>query len=372
MTIRELTFCGFRNLKDGCIRPSEGMNVIYGDNAQGKTNLLECIWMFNGVRSFRGAKDSELVSFQNTSATVSVAFFAEERMQTAQIRILQNKREAVLNGVKKNSTAELIGKCTSVVFSPEHLTLVKNGPSERRRFVDGALCRLKPRYAVLFTRYHKILNQRNALLKDIPRHRELSETLSIWDEKLAQTGASLLYERFSYIDFLREKARTFHMGISEKKEELSITYQSGCKVQPGDSVAQMEEKLMQSLSLVKKEDIYTGCTNYGPHRDDIEILINGIKARNFASQGQQRSAVLSLKLAEAAVLKERTQENPIILLDDVLSELDLSRQTYLLNKLQGWQVFITCCDRSAVQNLQGGCAFHISEGEIKNITEHSG
>ncbi len=173
MTIRELTFCGFRNLKDGCIRPSEGMNVIYGDNAQGKTNLLECIWMFNGVRSFRGAKDSELVSFQNTSATVSVAFFAEERMQTAQIRILQNKREAVLNGVKKNSTAELIGKCTSVVFSPEHLTLVKNGPSERRRFVDGALCRLKPRYAVLFTRYHKILNQRNALLKDIPRHREL-------------------------------------------------------------------------------------------------------------------------------------------------------------------------------------------------------
>lgn len=371
MTIRELTFCGFRNLKDSCIQPSEGMNIIYGDNAQGKTNLLECIWMFNGVRSFRGSKDSELVSFQKKSATVSVTFFAEQRMQTAQIQILQNKREAVLNGVKKNSTAELIGKCTSVVFSPEHLTLVKNGPSERRRFIDGALCRLKPRYAVLFTGYHRVLNQRNALLKDIPRHRELSETLSIWDEKLAQIGASLLYERFSYINLLREKARAFHTGISERKEDLSLIYQSGCKIQPDDSSAQMQEKLTQSLVLSRKEDIYTGCTNYGPHRDDIEILINGIKARNFASQGQQRSAVLSLKLAEAAVLKEKMQENPIILLDDVLSELDLSRQTYLLNELQGWQVFITCCDRSAVQSLRGGCVFHVSEGEIQNITEYN-
>lgn len=292
-------------------------------------------------------------------------------MQTAQIRILQNKREAVLNGVKKNSTAELIGKCTSVVFSPEHLTLVKNGPSERRRFVDGALCRLKPRYAVLFTRYHKILNQRNALLKDIPRHRELSETLSIWDEKLAQTGASLLYERFSYIDFLREKARTFHMGISEKKRSSLLPINLGVKYSRGILLHRWRKSLCNPFLWLKRGYIYR-MHQYGPHRDDIEILINGIKARNFASQGQQRSAVLSLKLAEAAVLKERTQENPIILLDDVLSELDLSRQTYLLNKLQGWQVFITCCDRSAVQNLQGGCAFHISEGEIKNITEHSG
>lgn len=367
MIIKELSFQGFRNLKDNTVTVSDGINVIYGDNAQGKTNLLECIWMFNGVRSFRGAKDSELIGFESDYACSSLHYYAEDRIQEARINILPGKREAFLNGVKKNSPSELIGKCTSVVFSPEHMTLVKNGPSERRKFLDGALCRLKPRYAVLFSRYNKILNQRNALLKDIPRHRELIDTLDIWDEKLSVTGGTLTAERLKYIQMLKKKACDFHRGISEEKEELSISYQSGYDAQESDDIFTLTEKIRKALEKSRKEDIYTGCTNYGPHRDDLNILINGIKARIYASQGQQRSAVLSLKLSEAEILKELTGEKPVILLDDVLSELDLSRQNFLLNKTAGWQVFITCCDVSAVNHLNCGKVFYIENGEVAEL-----
>lgn len=367
MIIKELSFQGFRNLKDNTVTVSDGINVIYGDNAQGKTNLLECIWMFNGVRSFRGAKDSELIGFESNYACCCLHYYAEDRIQEAKIHILSGKREAFLNGVKKNSPSELIGKCTSVVFSPEHMTLVKNGPSERRKFLDGALCRLKPRYAMLFSRYHKILNQRNALLKDIPRHRELLDTLDIWDEKLSVTGGTLTAERLKYTQLLKKKAYDFHRGISEEKEELSISYQSGYDAQESDDILALTEKIKKALEKSRKEDIYTGCTNYGPHRDDLNILINGIKARIYASQGQQRSAVLSLKLSEAQILKELTGEKPVILLDDVLSELDLSRQNFLLNKTAGWQVFITCCDVSAVDYLNCGKVFYIENGEVAEL-----
>lgn len=364
MIIKELSFQGFRNLKDNRITVSDGINVIYGDNAQGKTNLLECIWMFNGVRSFRGAKDSELIGFESDYACSSLHFYAEDRIQEARVNILPGKREAFLNGVKKLSPSELIGKCTSVVFSPEHMTLVKNGPSERRKFLDGALCRLKPRYAMLFSKYNKILNQRNALLKDIPRHRELLETLDIWDEKLSVTGGTLTAERLKYTGLLKKKAYDFHRGISEEKEELSILYQSGYNALEGDGFEELTEKIRKALEKSRKEDIYTGCTNYGPHRDDLDILINGMKARIYASQGQQRSAVLSLKLSEADILKELTGEKPVVLLDDVLSELDLSRQNFLLNKTEGWQVFITCCDISAVGHLHCGKVFYIENGGV--------
>lgn len=362
--IQELSFQGFRNLKDNQITVSDGINVIYGDNAQGKTNLLECIWMFNGVRSFRGAKDGELIGFENKFASSTLKFYAEDRKQEAKIIIQPGKREAFLNGVKKLSPSELIGKCTSVVFSPEHMTLIKNGPSERRKFLDGALCRLKPRYAVLFSRYNKILNQRNALLKDIPKHRELTETLDIWDEKLALTGGALVRERLKYSAVLKEKALEFHQGISEKKEILTILYQSGYGAQEEDSAELLCEKIARALKKSRKEDIYTGFTNFGPHRDDLDILINDIKARIYASQGQQRSAVLSMKLSEAAILRELTGEKPVILLDDVLSELDVARQNYLLNKTEGWQVFITCCDIGAVKQLSCGKIFYIQDGKI--------
>lgn len=366
MTVKEISFKGFRNLKDGSVTVSDNVNVIYGDNAQGKTNLLECIWLFNGVRSFRGAKDNELISFnsENKFAVAGLKFYSQERIQNAQINIFPKKREAILNGVKKRSASQLIGKCTSVVFSPEHLTLVKNGPSERRRFLDGALCRLKPRYAVVFSKYNKIINQRNALLKDIPKNKSLMETLEIWDEKLSQAGAQLIFERLEYIELLKKYSYEYHSGISQDKENLRLEYNCTCNAQYKDSIQQIYEKMLKTLKDAVKEDLYTGCTNYGAHRDDIEIYINDVKARSFASQGQQRSAVLSLKLSEASILEQLTEERPVILLDDVLSELDIYRQNFLLNKTKDWQVFITCCDPSAVKSLKNGKVFYIKDGVV--------
>ena len=199
----------------------------------------------------------QLIGFESDYACSSLHFYAEDRIQEARINILPNKREAFLNGVKKNSPSELIGKCTSVVFSPEHMTLVKNGPSERRKFLDGALCRLKPRYAMLFSRYNKILNQRNALLKDIPRHRELLDTLDIWDEKLSVTGGMLAEERLKYTGLLKRKAYEFHRGISEEKEALVISYQSGYGALESDGIPELTEKIKNALEKSRKEDIYT-------------------------------------------------------------------------------------------------------------------
>lgn len=364
MIIKRLKFANFRNLKDNEIFPDSGVNIICGDNAQGKTNMLEGIWMFNGVKSFRGSKDSELVTFEKTFSKLELDFFCEEREQTAKIDIINGRREAYLNGIKKSAPSQLIGKINSVVFSPEHLTLVKNGPAGRRKFLDSAICQLMPKYAVVFAKYNKILNQRNALLKDIPYHSELIDTLDIWDEKLAMAGGALIYERLKYIDILKKKAAEFHSGISENKEELKLKYSCGYKISKDSSQKEITDILFERLGKNRNEDLSFKYTNTGPHRDDIDIFINGIKARTFASQGQQRSAVLSLKLAEATIVDEINDEKPVILLDDVLSELDSSRQNYLINKIKGRQVFITCCENDAAKRLCEGKIFHVNNGAI--------
>ena len=366
MKVLEISFNNFRNLENSKINVSENINVIYGDNAQGKTNLLECIWLFNGVRSFRGSKDSELVSFNTKEkfATANLKFFFEDRIQNVQINIVNGKREAILNGVKKKSTSHIIGKCTSVVFSPEHLNLVKSGPSERRRFLDGAICRLKMKYAIEFSKYKKILNQRNALLKEININKNLKDTIDVWDENLANSGAYLIIERFKYIELLKKYAIEYHSGISKGKEKLDIIYKSSCNINKEDNFKQIYDKLLINLKNNLTNDLSFGFTNIGPHRDDLEFLINNVKSKTFASQGQQRSIVLSLKLAEASILEEKSDERPVILLDDVLSELDIYRQDFLLNKIENWQVFITCCDINSIRNLKSGKIFNVSNGTI--------
>lgn len=369
MTVQEISFTNYRNLKDNTIMPNNGVNVIYGENAQGKTNLIESIWMFNGVRSFRGSRDNELISFHKPFAKLHIKFFSQEREQNADIDILQNKREAYLNKIKLKSSSQLLGKINSVVFSPDHLSLVKDGPSQRRKFLDSALCQIMPRYAVVLAKYNKILNQRNALLKDIPYHKELEETLEIWDEKLAYTGGALIFERIKYIEQLKESAKRFHSGISGDKEQLKIKYTSGYKIPNNCTHKEISDILLSNLEKSRKNDLFLKYTSVGPHRDDIEFLINGIKSRLYASQGQQRSIVLSLKLAEAEILYNVTEEKPIILLDDVLSELDKTRQNFLLNKIDGWQVFITCCDKSFTDTLQVGKIFNVNNGCVSEEKE---
>ena len=365
MFVKSLAFENYRNLKNTTIMPTESINVICGDNAQGKTNLLECLWLFTGGRSFRGSKDSELVAFGQNYSKISLCFNSNNRDQNIEINIKNGRRSAVLNDVPKSYVSHIIGVFCAVVFSPDHLTLIKNGPEERRNFIDGALCQIKPSYAAALSKYKRVLNERNALLKDIPRHRELKDTLDIWDERLAFEGALISYERAEYIKKLSNPAMQFYDGISDGKEQLLIEYKAGFKINQDMSRDELKAALLESLQKKQNDDIYAGFTTSGVHRDDLTIKINGYEAKNFGSQGQQRSAVLAMKLAEATVLGNEKGEKPVILLDDVLSELDPSRQDYLLNRLDGLQVFITCCEPS----INAKNPIYIKNGEITALGE---
>lgn len=364
MKVIAVKFENYRNLKNDIIQPCDGVNIIYGDNAQGKTNLLEAIWLFCGGHSFRSAKDSEVIRWDENFARLEMRFFGQEREQTAKLIFTGNKKQLEINGVEKKSAAALIEKFCAVVFSPEHLNLIKRGPSQRRKFIDSAICREKLQNAVILSKFNRVLVQRNSLLKDIYRRPSLEDTLSVWDEPLIQNGAMLIKKRMDYVEMLSQRAKIYHDGISKNSEKLEIKYISSIDAEMSDRTDEIAEKFRKKLNENRKDDIRTGVTNFGPHRDDIEILINGKNARAFGSQGQQRSAVLSLKLAEASVLKERMGEEPVILLDDVLSELDSKRQDFLLNELKDCQVFITCCEKSNKEQLKEGKIFLLKNGEV--------
>lgn len=364
MKVIAVKFENYRNLKNDIIQPCDGVNIIYGDNAQGKTNLLEAIWLFCGGHSFRSAKDSEVIRWDENYARLEMRFFGQEREQTAKLVFTGNKKQLEINGVEKKSAAALIEKFCAVVFSPEHLNLIKRGPSQRRKFIDSAICREKLQNAVILSKFNRVLVQRNSLLKDIYRRPSLEDTLSVWDEPLVLNGAMLIKKRMDYVEMLSQRAKNYHDGISKNSENLEIKYISSIDAEMSDSTDEIAEKFRKKLNVNRNDDIRTGVTNFGPHRDDIEILINGKNARAFGSQGQQRSAVLSLKLAEASVLKERMGEEPVILLDDVLSELDSKRQDFLLNELKDCQVFITCCEKSNKEQLKEGKIFLLKNGEV--------
>lgn len=367
MNIKKLQFEGFRNLDDGFIEPCDGVNVVFGTNAQGKTNLLEGIWLLSGNRSFRGSKDSELIKFGSEYARLKIEFFSEDREQNAEILFLKGKKEVKINGVKHTSASALIGKLSVVVFSPEHLALVKSGPTERRKFIDNAICQIKPSYGDALSGYNKTLAQRNALLKDIPYHSQLMDTLDVWDYRLAVLGASILKMRRQYVELLSESASKYHCGISDNMEDLQIYYNCGVPCEKLSSANEIRDIILDKITVCRNEDIKDGCTSFGPHRDDLDIIINGENARAFGSQGQQRSCVLSMKIAEAELMRKALGQEPVVLLDDVLSELDSRRQEFLLNKISGRQVFISCCEAASVQRLSGGQLFEVKKGYISGV-----
>lgn len=371
MHVQRLATLNFRNLKDGEIFPCEGVNVIYGDNAQGKTNLLEGLWLFTGGHSFRGSKDCELPRLdretgENLSmASLALDFFSEERPQKAVLQIENGRRSSVINGVKKKTGSALVGKVRAVIFSPEHLLLVKEGPSRRRTFIDGALCQLKPGFAGALSVYNRALLQRNALLKDMIRFPELRDTLDVWDARLAKLGISVMAERKSYVDKLAPKVQAIYEGISKGREQITVRYSPSVKfLVESFSHEEAEEAFLKELKRTFHSDLRSGFTSAGPHRDDLEIDLNGLSARSYGSQGQQRSAVLALKLAEAETLAGASGETPVVLLDDVMSELDQNRQDYLLNHLHGRQVFITCCSPETVSLQETGRRFRVEAGKI--------
>ncbi len=363
MQVSRLSFEGFRNLKPGCFEPHPGVNVIVGENAQGKTNLLEAVWLFTGTKSFRSAKDSELVAFDCEQSRLKMNFEAGGREQQAEITI-QNRRAATLNGIKQSSAAKLAGVFCGIVFSPAHLSLIKGGPAERRRLIDAAYCQLRPTYVKTLSEYARILAQRNALCKAQDTGEAASEMMDLWDRQLAHAGCRILHARQRYVQRMATTARKIYQGLSSGKEEFDLRYASTVNILPEETPAEMAAKLYEELRIHRRADFAAGFTTVGPHRDDIEVYINGISARSFGSQGQQRSAVLAIKLAEAALLEEVTGEKPIALLDDVMSELDHSRQEYILNHIKDWQVFITCCDPEPLKALKDGQKIYVKSGEL--------
>ena len=337
--------------------------MIFGENGQGKTNIIEGIWLFTGFKSFRTKKNYELIEHEKDFYDLQLDFFADNREQSFQIKSTKDFQEVYKNKVKAVSTRSMIGEFFAVVFSPTHLNLIKSGPDERRRFLDIAISQTDASYARSLSEYYKIIRQRNALLKNIEEKNIDWDYLDVWDESLSKVGASIIKKRESYVEKLKVSATECYGGISEKKEELSVSY-----VLSGFEKENSEEDdaaiLLELLKNSREIDIKRKFTSKGPHRDDIEIKLNSKSIRSFGSQGQQRSAALSLKLAEAYIINETRQEQPVALLDDVMSELDVSRQNYILNELKDWQVFITCCEPTQVIRMKSGKSFEIKNGQI--------
>ena len=361
MKINSIEIENFRNIENLSLKFSD-VNIIYGENAQGKTNLVEAIYLFTGAKSFRGVKDKELIQFGKEYSRLKIEFENNSRIQNAEINI-KNKRTASLNGIKKKSSSQLGEELKAVIFSPVHLSMVKDGPLERRRFIDNALCQLKANYRNVIKEYSRCLIQRNMLLKDIPKNPSLEDMLYIWDKNLAISGAKIIYQRQKYIEALLPYAREVFDGLSKGREMLDFRLKGPFNYE-GLSVEEIQKQLMFALDNNRGNDIINKITTIGPHRDNLEIMINKKSARSFGSQGQQRSCVLALKLAEASLLKEMTEDEPLALLDDVMSELDISRQDYILNHIKDWQVFITCCDANTVLRLKEGKTFHIENGGL--------
>lgn len=365
MIVKKIEFDGFRNLQKNEIFADKKVNVIYGDNAQGKTNLIESIWLFTGAKSFRGSKDSELIGFDKQTAKIKIEFFGEDREQSAEIKFGE-KKEAVLNGVLKKTTSELAGTFHAVVFSPLHIKLVEDGPESRRRFLDTAIGQIYPKYNEVMRCYSRAVSQRNQALRDVKYHSDIYDLIDIFENSIASFGGRIMKYRYRYVSALSRFAPEIYAGISGGKEEIKLKYITRCG-EATDSDSLNYEMLLDSLKKSRDDDIAAGNTSIGPHRDDLEIMINGYLVRSFGSQGQKRSAVLCLKLAEAEVLKSSTGEQPIALLDDVMSELDTGRQNFILNHIDGWQVFITCCDPAPLKKLSDGKIFYMENGIIKEV-----
>lgn len=360
MKINSIQLENYRNIESLSVS-FDNVNIIWGKNAQGKTNLLEAIYLFTGAKSFRGVKDNQLIKFGCDKSRLRIDFYSNNREQNAELEI-SNRRVASLNGIKKKSPIELGNELKAVIFSPVHLSMIKDGPIERRHFIDGALCQLKANYRILLKDYQRALLQRNTLLKDLKSNPELESMLYIWNDNLSKTGAKIIYQRLKYLEAIKPFLKEIYSGISGGSEEIELKY-IGADEYEAD-IDDIEKKLLRAIKNAQTLDIINRMTTKGPHRDDIEILINGKSARTYGSQGQQRSCVLAMKLAEASLLKQMTEIEPIALLDDVMSELDEKRQDYILNHIKDWQVFITCCDKDTVLRLKNGKTFHIEQGKL--------
>lgn len=349
MKVLSLKTENYRNLAAKEYFPGGGVNIICGENGLGKTNLIESIWLFTGCRSFRSVRDKDVVRFDCDEAKLKMEFFSGNRNKEAEIRI-DEKRHITLNGIALPSGRKMMGEFTAVVFTPLHLSIVKEGPEERRKFIDIAISQLRPNYAKTLLEYTKALAQRNATLRAARDNPAMLAMLDIWDMELAKKGAVIIDSRINYLDALKNHACTAYDEISSGKETLGLTYKEYAR-DKARGKKEIAESLLNALYEKRESDVERCITSVGAHREDFSIDLSGKSARLFGSQGQQRSAALSLKLAEANIISQVTAEEPVILLDDVFSELDPQRQKYVVSHFKNRQVFITCCDEENISRI---------------------
>ncbi|GAA0110356.1 DNA replication/repair protein RecF [Clostridium tertium] len=361
MYIKRLQMLNYRNYKSLNITLGKNVNVFMGDNAQGKTNILEAIYYCAFAKSHRTSKDRELINWNSDSAYVSLLVGKDRLDKNIDINILKDGKKAIkINKIKVSKIGELFGNFNVVMFSPEDLKIIKDSPGVRRKFIDMELCQLNSKYYYNLVQYNKVLNERNVVLKN----RKLdSEILDIYDIQLANFGYHIIIERLKYINKLNFYGKDIHKDISSGKENVEFKYISTIK-----DLEDIENSFYELLRRNRKKDIEKGTTSIGPHRDDFIVLINDVDTKSFGSQGQQRSAVLTIKFSSLKIIKEMTSEYPVLLLDDVLSELDFNRKRYILSTIGEIQTIITCTGIEDLTNYLDNSSrvFKVKEGEILN------
>lgn len=357
MYIESVHLKNFRNYENLELNFDKGTNIFYGDNAQGKTNILESLYLCGTTKSHKGSKDKEVIRFGEDEAHIRMMVRREGLSYKIDMHLRKNKAKgAAVNGIPVKKASELLGIVNMVFFSPEDLNIIKNGPCERRRFLDLELCQLDKIYLSDLSAYNHIINQRNKLLKDICIRPELKDTLDIWDMQMAEYGKKIIDKRREFVKELNEIIRELHSNITGGTETLEVIYEP-------DSLS---EKLEQKIFRNREKDMKLKITSSGPHRDDLCVMANGIDIRKYGSQGQQRTAALSLKLSEIYIVKRKINDTPVLLLDDVLSELDNRRQNCLLDSINDTQTMITCTglDDFINHQFQINKIFHVIKGVI--------
>ena len=354
MWIEELEINNFRNYEKQKIKLNKKINVFYGENAQGKTNIIEAIFLGSMGKSFRTNKDKELIKINEDNCNLEILFKKSDRNGKINIK-LGNKKEIFINEIKIKKLSELIGNINIVLFTPDDINLLKGGPHNRRKFLDIMISQLRPKYLYIYTLYNKALEERNNYLKRIKLEDKKDELLEIWEEQIAEYGIIINKYREEFINKIKDKIKKIHKNITNNKEDINIEYFSDCT---------NKEKYLKLLKERRKLDIIKGYTTKGIHRDDFIIYINGLQINTYGSQGQNRTAILSLKLSELQVIYDEINENPILLLDDFMSELDKNRRNKFLENIKDTQVIITCTDKINL-NIKDIKTYNVENGKIK-------
>ena len=364
MIVKQIELHNFRNYESLNLPLFDQINIFYGDNAQGKTNILESIYVCSTTKSHKGSKDRDMIRLGEEEGHIRMHLEKKGVPHRIDMHLKKNKTKGVaIDGIPIKKSTDLFGLMNVVFFSPEDLSMIKNGPGERRRFMDLELCQLNKLYLYYLSNYNKILNQRNNLLKQISQNPSLSDTLDIWDQQLCEYGVKIMEGRDQFLSEMNALVEEIHSTLSGGKEKLSIGYEKNIS----------SDNFAEKLKKTREQDIYRKATGCGPHRDDISFFIGKENLKLFGSQGQQRTAALSLKLAEIELVRKKIGENPVLLLDDVLSELDRKRQHHLLNGIEGIQTLITCTgleefvgDRKRFNHI-----YHVINGVVNNKEDKS-